>query len=212
MCVCACVIGYQARCVCCLVIRFLFTIIIYIYLLLWYAAHTPHSTLSPFSLSLCVCVHPVSAMAFLFFDCLFWLLFFFSLFSTVDLPFLVAIWVVFVVVKLCANVRNAIALHTQLTHAHTHMHTRTHISPTHSSTISVHNTLPSDFFSLSFTYFSLATNLSFVFLYPTAVVVVPVVLYCCCPFEFMRYDANVCSINEIIVGKCVMMKLFWVTS
>lgn len=60
------------------------------------------------------------------------------------------------------------------THTHTHTHARS--SPTHSSTISVHNTLPSDFFPLSFTYFSLATNLSFVFLYPTAVVVVPVVL------------------------------------
>jgi len=28
----------------------------------------------------------------------------------------------------------------------------------------------------------------------------------------VRGAANVCSINEIIASKCVMMKLFWVTS
>lgn len=93
LCVRVCVIGYEERFVCCLVIRFLFTIIIYIYLLLWYASPLSSLHTGCLCLCLCVCVCPFFCIFYFltcynatFFDC-----FRLCFLSTFDLPFLVEI-------------------------------------------------------------------------------------------------------------------------
>lgn len=200
-----CVCRWLSDCVCCLVIRFLFTIIIYIYLLLCYAQLPPpgHGPAPPrgypFNCAQAHTQREIGKHALAFFGhCFCWTQILkcfvfrqFCYFATAAI-WKLSIWSVACKMQLRCCTRTC---------THTH---------------------PADYmwkaYLLVFFYFPALRPLSFTYFSVTKPETICCFIPLCLgpPSEFMRCArrgaANVCSINEIIASKCVMMKLFWVTS